>query len=425
MEWAWGSVELRPTKASITNMAIFNQALAAQGNIPPPGDPNPAPQPAPPQLDPVAMLMDEYKRLTPDDAPAKPMFTPEQQNERIDRNNSMANVGALGSIAGDRGVRGVGGQVFKQALADRHEQRSARGIVDPLTGEETLDPEYIRARQEDKRGQILQRALAFQANRSASEDRRAASSERGDILRAIGSGHDTARVEAAAERGAGGGGRQANLQKVEDPATGKIFLMDPKTGQNMGEFKNTDGSSFQKAASPTGGDDKELSAVATGKAATKMGLTAVAQHPDAFGPVKGLPDQMGDGVIGNAARYLRDNKSLTADQLAARAAIYNQVSAIIKERAGTAQSKQELKRLQGFLPSEMDNAGAIAAKLNAFDAYLDERGAAIRNKYAGSRPMMHMGGQQPNAAPAPQGAPAPSGGGLRFNPATGQIEGGE
>lgn len=412
-------------------MAVLNQALAARGNIPPPGDPNPAPQPAPPQMDPVAMLLDEYKRLTPDDTP-KPMFTPEQQNERIDRNNNLSGLGVLGSLTSDRPVNSVGGQVFKQALADRAERRTDRGIVDPLTGNEALDPEYVRANQENKRGQILQRALAFQGNRMASEDRRAASAERGDVLRAVGGGHDDARV-AAAELRAASASAQPSMIQVKDDTTGKTHWFNPKTMQYMGEVSlpGAPGAGpsgapgaptpILRPGAPSGGDEKELTAVATGSAAAKMAIKAATEHPDAFGPLKGLPDMMGQGVGGSVARYVRDNKNLTPDQIAARSIIYNNVSAIIKERAGTAQSAQELKRLQGFLPSEMDDAPAILAKMKAFDQYLTEKGIAVRSKYAGGRPMQHMGGQQPGPAVPPPGAPS-SGGGLHFNPATGEIE---
>jgi len=223
----------------------------------------------------------------------------------------------------------------------------------------------------------------------------------------------------------GGAAGGHNLVQVKDDQTGESFWADPRTGQYVKPVTKGDGTPLVRPSNPTGSDDKELTGVNVGKSAAKMAVDAAMQHPDAFGPVKGLPDQMGDGVVGNVARYYRDNKSLTPDQIAARSIIYNNVSQIIKERAGTAQSKQELKRLQGFLPGEMDNAPAIIAKMKAFDAYLDEKGAAIKGKYAGPRPVQRMnpGG---GTAPAPQqGAPAPSGGGLRFNPATGEIEGGE
>jgi hypothetical protein len=55
------------------------------------------------------------------------------------------------------------------------------------------------------------------------------------------------------------------------------------------------------------------------------------------------------------------------------------VSAVIKERAGTAQSAQELTRLNSFLPATTDNADQIIAKLNGFKQYLNdyEKGTRI------------------------------------------------
>jgi hypothetical protein len=137
--------------------------------------------------------------------------------------------------------------------------------------------------------------------------------------------------------------------------------------------------------------------------------------------MKGVPDQLGPGIVGGVARYLRDNKQLTPDQVTARSAIYNNVSAVIKERAGTAQSAQELKRLQGFLPSEFDSAPAIEAKLNGFMDYLHERGAAVKSRYSGQRPVYRADDVgSPNAQPI--NGPAAPKGNLKFNPATGEIE---
>jgi hypothetical protein len=56
----------------------------------------------------------------------------------------------------------------------------------------------------------------------------------------------------------------------------------------------------------------------------------------------------------------------------ARAYVFNNVSAVIKERAGTAQSAQELSRLNSFLPATTDNADQIIAKLKGFNQYLDD-----------------------------------------------------
>lgn len=121
---------------------VFQQALGGQQ----------------PGLDPYQMLLAELQKQQP--AP-RPMFTPEQVQQRIAQNNRQIGIGLLGQLAGDDALRGVGGQVFRQALAGRQEQKTARGMADPLTGEEAISPEY-QEQQQARQGKLLQLALAKQ-----------------------------------------------------------------------------------------------------------------------------------------------------------------------------------------------------------------------------------------------------------------------
>jgi hypothetical protein len=62
----------------------------------------------------------------------------------------------------------------------------------------------------------------------------------------------------------------------------------------------------------------------------------------------------------------------------ARAYVFNNVSSVIKERAGTAQSAQELQRLNSFLPATTDNADQIVSKLQGFKQYLKDLESGTR-----------------------------------------------
>ena len=62
----------------------------------------------------------------------------------------------------------------------------------------------------------------------------------------------------------------------------------------------------------------------------------------------------------------------------ARSYVFNNVSAVIKERAGTAQSAQELTRINSFLPATTDNADQIISKLKGFNQYLDDQEKGTR-----------------------------------------------
>jgi hypothetical protein len=100
-------------------------------------------------------------------------FTPDQVRQRITDNNSQASLGMLGQLAGDQNIQGLGGQVFKQALGDRKERVTNRGVTDPLTGETMVDPEYAREQDQVRRGQILTQALGYEEKQQQAREREA------------------------------------------------------------------------------------------------------------------------------------------------------------------------------------------------------------------------------------------------------------
>lgn len=120
------------------------------------------------------LLMQELQQRQP---AAPPMFTPEQIQQRLAQNNQQVDLGVWGQLAGDQRVRGVGGQVFKNALGARDPRITNRGMTDPLTGETTLDPAYVEEREEQRRGRVLQQALGYESKREAEEARKEAARE--------------------------------------------------------------------------------------------------------------------------------------------------------------------------------------------------------------------------------------------------------
>ena len=125
-----------------------------------------------------AALMQELlknQQFTP-----KPMYTPEQARSRIDQNNNITQLGLLGTVAGDDSLRGVGGQILKQALADRAPIRTQRGTMDPLSGEEAVSPEWQEQQRDQRQGKILQLALADEQRRAAIQQRREAEQQRAE-----------------------------------------------------------------------------------------------------------------------------------------------------------------------------------------------------------------------------------------------------
>jgi hypothetical protein len=129
-------------------------------------------QPTPNPQDPVyQMLLAELQQ-----APAQtsaPGFTQDEIRQRIRDNNNQVNLGMLGQMSGDEGMQGVGGQVFKKALAGREERVTNRGVQDPLTGNTTLDADYVAEKEQTRRGKVLEKALAYEGQRSKSEEQKA------------------------------------------------------------------------------------------------------------------------------------------------------------------------------------------------------------------------------------------------------------
>lgn len=108
----------------------------------------------------------------PQQAPG-PMFTPEQMRQRIEQNNELIRLGMLGRLSSDEGISNTGSAVFKQALGDRQERYTDHGIVDPLSGNVAMNPEYAAQQQEGQRDKIFNKALAYEDQRQRAEERAA------------------------------------------------------------------------------------------------------------------------------------------------------------------------------------------------------------------------------------------------------------
>lgn len=112
------------------------------------------------------------------------------------------------------------------------------------------------------------------------------------------------------------------------------------------------------AAKPSEAVGREQMSINQQKATVQGALDAVKATPDAFG-----------WTTGNMPEALR-GRLATTDENEARAFVFNVVSGVIKERAGTAQSAGEAATLRRFLPEEGDNARIIEDKLTGFQKYL-------------------------------------------------------
>jgi hypothetical protein len=115
-------------------------------------------------------------------------------------------------------------------------------------------------------------------------------------------------------------------------------------------------------------------------------IKGVEKNRQYFGGKYAAPELLG-GEIGQAAM----NAKLPEGAVEARSNVFNTASAVIKERAGTAQTPSEKTIIMRFLPSIYDNDATVIKKLNAYNKY-------ISSKAAGTTAV-------PNAIPTYQGQP--------------------
>jgi hypothetical protein len=115
----------------------------------------------------------------------------------------------------------------------------------------------------------------------------------------------------------------------------------------------------------------ELMGIVKSHNAVDTAIAAVKTTPGAFSAARGAATRM--GPLGESLAARGD----TPEQRDARAQVFNVMSSVIKERAGTAQSKAELATLNSFLPNPYDTAPIIENKLTGFKRYLAAQEKAV------------------------------------------------
>lgn len=166
----------------------------------------------------------------------------------------------------------------------------------------------------------------------------------------------------------------ARTQVLETPDG--VMLVDKGTGQAR---PATAADGLPLPGKPSESTKKELMSISQQRSIINGAMQAVEKTPGAFSFTRGAVS----GITGGesiAGRFETD------EETQARAYVYNNVSRVINERAGAAQSAQELARLNGFLPAATDTSTQIANKLKAFNHYLDDLEAGTRNVRTTSEP---------------------------------------
>lgn len=163
----------------------------------------------------------------------------------------------------------------------------------------------------------------------------------------------------------------ARTQVLETPEG--VMLVDKGTGQARPATAN----GKPLAGKPSAAMEKELVGIRQQDAIIDGAIAAVDKTPGAFSLGRGMATMAGAIPESLAGRLDSD------EQRQARSYVFNNVSKVINERAGAAQSAQELARLRSFLPAETDNADQIKSKLQAFKTYLSDMNSGTRGVKSG------------------------------------------
>lgn len=164
------------------------------------------------------------------------------------------------------------------------------------------------------------------------------------------------------------------IPKSQMPTAGQV--VETANGPMIVNTRTGDATPIMASGQPiapklTSEQSKDITGINQQRAVVDSALNLVEKTPSAFsfgrGAAGALP--LGETLAGRTEK---------PDETKARAAVFNIVSKVINERAGAAQSVQELKRLNAFLPSEYDNAKQIKNKFDGFKEYLNEQEKGTR-----------------------------------------------
>jgi hypothetical protein len=160
-----------------------------------------------------------------------------------------------------------------------------------------------------------------------------------------------------------------SIPKSQMPTAGQIYessegplLVNTKAGIAT-QLMGADGKPLSPKLSSE--QSKDITAINQQRATIEGAIADVTKNKSAFSFGRGIAQNVpyGESIAGRFEK---------PEDTQARAYVFNNVSAVIKERAGTAQSAQELSRLNSFLPATTDNADQIISKLNGFKQYLND-----------------------------------------------------
>jgi hypothetical protein len=304
-----------------------------------------------------ALLAEQMERMK--SRTRAPMYTPEQIAQRRDDANEEHDMGLLGMLSGHEGMQQAGGQIFRQALANRQPRISERGVADPITGEFTYDPDFLDQREESRLDAIQKLKVAADLKRDADRKER---EFRLDLKRTVAGG-------------AGGGGQLGGgvAPQIGSTQTGSPIFRDKQgrlfTYDEQGNPIAHQGPVGPRASSGQPSEDERKAAgwVAQAENAMKNAFKVVATDKEATRPgivEKGLGFIPGIGEdLANMARSPARQKFVQAAASFSEAALRAATGAGVNE----GEARQKIAELT---PQWGDDIETQAQKLAGWRIYL-------------------------------------------------------
>jgi len=187
----------------------------------------------------------------------------------------------------------------------------------------------------------------------------------------------------------------AEYPKAHQPVAGQVvetangpMLIDTRTGASKPIMANGQ----PLAPKLSSEQSKDITSINQQRSTIEGALKSVEANPTAFSFSRGAAQNLpyGESLAGRMDK---------PENAAARAYVFNNVSAVIKERAGTAQSASEMQRINSFMPAVTDNSKQIENKLNGFKTYLKDLETGTR---ANPNVPMQSNMQAPSAGQGPR-----------------------
>lgn len=330
--------------------------------------------------------------------PAQPTYTPDQVQSRKGENANQYALGLLGTLSGNQGMSDVGGQVLKQALANRQVKYTDHGTYDPLSGEFNYSPDYLQERDagmlSGAMGRQAQAQLAWNETQSRNQQKAEAAQQHAQLMVALKS------------MGSGGANPGGNFHPWGYMQDGSQVVTNTKDGMQYNVKPGPDGKpvytpvdSTTAGATPAAAWEKNIADVgqniATAGRIDTM-LSTMKANPKAFGPAGSMVSASPAWAQERVAKMV----GLSSDDLTARATLMRQASIELNHLYGAAVSAHEETRANTFLPNQNDPPEIIQAKLQAARDWAYEYAGQHGQGVYGASVNRGAGGNNPGGVPA-------------------------